>query len=294
MDKKLEENIRQFIKKENITLEDFEKLIKDYSKQTKRFDKILKQSDKQQNLLLKLNEELEEKERQIRELYEYDYSQQMVAKNKVEAGLINELEFDDEFMYKVVFLASDILSGDFYSIFRKENRIVYYVIDGQGHGVSPALTVFSVASIFRDKIGNTSSLEELLNYMITYIKAVLLDSEQLSFTFIELDFDKNQLNYAIGGMYPTYLKDKNGITKIKANNLPILNFTDSLNIDTIEFEDFDSILSYTDGIIENEIVQKFHPKKLIENPELINELEVIEDKYKDDDITLVYIKKLDL
>ena len=292
MDKELEDNIKQFIKKENITLKDFEKLVKDYSRQSKRFDKILKQSDKQQNLLLHLNEELAQKEKKIRELYEYDYSQQMIARYKVESGLINELQNDSKFLNKTIFLPSDILSGDFYSIFRLKDKIIYYVIDGQGHGISPALTVFAVSSVFRDYIKTANSLEELLEYILHHIKAVLLDGEQLSYTFIELDFSKNELNYAIGGMYPTYIKDKNGITKIKANNLPILNFSESIDVSTYEFEDFDSILSYTDGIVENEIVQKFHPKKLIQNPDLIEELRNIEDKYKDDDVTLVYIKKI--
>ena len=282
--------IKKLLEEHNLSIDELKVMIKSYEKQSRRFGKILKLSDKQQNQLLHLNEMLEEKERKIRELYEYDHSQQMIAKNKVESTIVNELEGNSEFINKNIFLASDILSGDFYSIYKKGNKIIYYVIDGQGHGISPALTVFSVASIFRDYIKVANSLNDLLDYMLNYIKLVLLDGEQLSFTFVELDFDKNILNYAIGGMYPTYLKT-NEITKIRANNLPILNFTKEIKVNSIDISDFKAILSYTDGIIENEIVQKFHPKKLIENISLIDELKEIEDKYKDDDITLVYIEK---
>ena len=283
--------IEKILNEYNLSIDELETIIKNYDKQSKRFDRILKQSDKQQNQLLNLNEMLEQKEREIRELYEYDYSQQMIAKNKVESTIVNELDGNSKFINKTIFLASDILSGDFYSIYQKDNKIIYYVIDGQGHGISPALTVFSVASIFRDYVKVANSLEELLNYMLNYIKLVLLDAEQLSFTFIEIDFDKDLLTYAIGGMYPTYIKTDE-IIKIKANNLPILNFTKEIKLDSIDISNFKSILSYTDGIIENEIVQEFHPKKIIEDISLIDELKEIEDKYKDDDISLVYIEKI--
>jgi serine phosphatase RsbU (regulator of sigma subunit) len=284
-------DLEQLIKKYNLDEKELEEIIKNYQKQKRRFEKILKLADKQQNKLLQLNEELRKKEKEIRELYEYDYTQQQIAKSKVNSTIINELEGDENFIVKTVFLASDILSGDFYSIFKIDNRIVYFVIDGQGHGISPAFTVFSVASIFRDYVKVAKSLNELLKYLISYVRSVLLDSEQLSFTFIELDFKKEILNYAIGGMYPTYLKFNNDdIIKIKANNLPILNFTFEIEVNSLNISGFKSILSYTDGIIEHDISLKFHPKKLIKNPSLIDELKNLKGK-QEDDITVVYIEK---
>ena len=283
-------NIEKLLKQYNLTEKELEDIIKNYQKQSRRFEKILKLADKQQSKLLELNEELRKKEKEIRELYEYDYTQQQIAKNKVNSTIINELENDEDFLVKTVFLASDILSGDFYSIFKVDRRIVYFVIDGQGHGISPAFTVFSVASIFRDYVKVAKSLDELLKYLISYVRAVLLESEQLSFTFIELDFKKNILNYAIGGMYPTYLRLDKEIIKIKANNLPILNFTSEIEVDTLDISGFKAILSYTDGIVEHDISLKFHPKKLIENPALIDELKNFDEK-KEDDITVVYIEK---
>jgi len=288
------QSIEKFLDEKGITFEELKKSYNYYQKQSKRFDKIIKQSDKQQKKLLNLNEELSEQESKIRELYEYDFSQQMIAKNKVEMNIVNELVDDNDFLVDIIFLASDILSGDFYSIYKDNDKIIYYVIDGQGHGISPALTVFSVSSIFIDSIKASNSLQELLDCMINYIKMSLLDEEQLSFTFIEIDLKTNILSYAIGGMYPTYVKlDEDELLKIKANNLPIMNFSDKVEVKSIDITGFKSIISYSDGIVENEISKKYHPKNLIKTPSLLDDLRVLDAKYKEDDITIVLINKKD-
>ena len=94
-------------------------------KRTKnRLNKIIKQSDRQQILLMKLNEQLDSKEKELRKLYEYDKQQQLIAKKKLEATIINDLKKNT----KVIYQAADILSGDFYSIHKLKNGAILRIL----------------------------------------------------------------------------------------------------------------------------------------------------------------------
>ena len=263
---------------------------KNLTKLNKRIDKIVKISDKQQKELMNLNEIIRHKEEKLRKIYDYEQLQQIIAKKKTSATIVNELENSDEFECKVVFIPQDILSGDYYSIYYRDNKIFYYILDGQGHGVSPALTVFAVAAMFREKI-HLRSLEKILPSVFEFTKQTLLENEQLSYTFIEIDLDNNKLFYAIGGMYPTYLINNNELVKRKANNFPFTIRTENIEVTSIDLDKFEKIFSYSDGLIEYNLMEKFNPKKLIYDISKLDEIYYLPDEEKDDDITAIYIAK---
>jgi DNA-binding response OmpR family regulator len=235
--------------------------------------------------------ELQESNAKIRDLHAYDIAQQHAAKEKLEIGIVNDM---DEKEAKVLSIPHDILSGDFYSLYKREDGSKFiYLIDGQGHGISPALTVFSISSTINSLIDKVEDLQELIDSLYPVAKTFLGEIEQLSYTMIMISSDAKSLSYSSGGMYPFLIKDSNVIRNVKANNLPFMNFSDNPIIDTIKIADLESLVVYSDGLIEHEnnTLGNTIPEDIIKTPYLIDNIFGTIDKTKlDDDVTLIYLK----
>lgn len=238
--------------------------------------------------------ELQELNAEVKRLHDYDVSQQKIAREKFELGIVNH--FSDE-ECKVLYKPSDILSGDFYSIYKREDGSIFlYVIDGQGHGISPAMTVFAISSIINNTIHDIKNLNELTEQLHPLVKNFLGEIEQLSYTMMIISPDRKMLSYTSGGMYPFYIKDTKGeVLKIKANNLPFMNFSQTPLITDMKIDGLKSLIIYTDGIMEHEYSQleSLTPKDLIQEPKLINKtIDTVNTLDFDDDITLLYLEDI--
>ena len=228
---------------------------------------------------------------QVQKLHDYNVEQENIAREKLEAGIINEMSQDE---CTVLHYPSDILSGDFYSIYkRSDGSIFIYLLDGQGHGVSPALTVFAISSMMNKIIYTIDTLEELIEQLSPSIKNFLGEIEQLSYTMIMISPDKKKISYASAGMYPFLIKSGENIIKAKTNNTPFMNFSSIPEINYIDIDNWDSLVIYTDGLVEhenNELLQ-YAPEKLIRQPSLVDNLiNEIQNHTLDDDVSLIYIK----
>ena len=236
--------------------------------------------------------QLVELHKKVESLRLYDIEQQLTAREKLDIGIVNQLD-DNE--VKVIYAPLDILSGDFYSLYRcKDGPTFIYLIDGQGHGISPALTVFSVSSTINNIINSTKNLEKLIEHVFPVVQTFLGDEEQLSFTMIMISQDSKTIAYCSGGMYPFLLKTADGIIKIKANNTPFMNFSPNPVINEIQVNEFDSLVVYSDGLVEheNKDLDKYRPENIINEPSLIESaIETIAKSELEDDVTLLYIKK---
>jgi len=228
---------------------------------------------------------------EVKLLHEYDTQQQLDAKEKLEVGIVNQMS---ETMAQVIYTPLDILSGDFYSIYNcNDGRRFLYIIDGQGHGISPALTVFATSSIINNIIESISSLEELINHIFPIIKTFLGEIEQLSYTMVMIDENSNTISYSSGGMYPFLIKTSDSVLKIKANNTPFMDFSPNPIVNEVAITQWDSMLLYSDGFIEHEILDfaTLTPENIIQDPTLIQEAkEKILNNQLDDDVTLLYLK----
>ncbi len=228
---------------------------------------------------------------QILELHTYQTEQEHIAREKLESGIVNDMTQKE---CQVLYYPSDILSGDFYSIYKLDNGSIFiYLMDGQGHGVSPALTVFAISSMMNQNIYNIKSLNEIMQQLSPNVKNFLSEEEQLSYTMIMISADKKNISYSSAGMYPFLIKQGDEVTKIKANNTPFMNFSPTPIIDSINLDSWDSLMIYSDGIVEHENTAVNHcsPQKLIEEPACISKAmnEICSHKF-DDDITLLYLE----
>ncbi len=235
--------------------------------------------------------ELSELNRKIELLREYDIEQQYIAREKLESVSLNELNSDE---CQVHHHPADILSGDSYSIFKKNDGSIFmYIIDGQGHGISPALTVFAISTTIRQMIHNCSNMEKICKNLFPTVKAFLGEIEQLSYIMVMISPDKKRLSYASGGMYPFLIKKGEEVVKIKTNNLPFMEFSDIPVVVNLDISDWESIILFSDGIVEHEYddLDHLHPENLILNQSIISEVSSLVSDYKfDDDRTLIHLR----
>ncbi|DAB28462.1 MAG: aerotaxis receptor Aer [Sulfurimonas sp. RIFOXYD12_FULL_33_39] len=221
----------------------------------------------------------------------YNSKQEHLAKEKLEAGIINDMGNKE---CSVIHIASDILSGDIYSIYKMKNKATFlYLIDGQGHGVSPALTVFAISSMLNQFVYDVNSLDELIHRLYTNAKTFLGEIEQLSYTMIMISPDKKSITYSSGGMYPFLIKKANEIIKIKANNGVFMNFSPIPICTTIDIAGWESVLLYSDGLLEheNEALKECMPNEIINNPSGIKDsMKKISQHKFEDDVTIIYLE----
>ena len=263
-----------------------------YEKKSKRLDKIIKQSDKQQFQLIKLNTIIEEQQKKLSELYDYNIFQQNIAKEKLESLIIN----DYQNFSKVIFKASDILSGDYYSIYKLKNGDTFmYLIDGQGHGIAPALTIHAISSNILQMIHslkNFNTFELFIEKLFFEIQKFLGDEEQLSYIFTYIKKDSSAMKYLSGGMYPFLIKTQQTTNRYKANNLPFMNFSPIPVVQEIKLENtYENILLYSDGFVEelNNEMKTYTPQTILNDKELLKPLnKYIQNSSFDDDITIIY------
>ena len=141
--------------------------------------------------------------------------------------------------------------------------------------------------------GNT--LEELIEKSYPNVTNFLGEYEQLSYTMIMISPDKKSISYSSGGMYPFLIKTKEKVLKLKANNTPFMNFSDLPVCTKVELDDWESIMVYTDGIVEHEheTLANLTPQNIIKEPSFIKQsLKDIASHEFEDDITLIYLKNI--
>lgn len=227
----------------------------------------------------------------VEELHKYNVEQEKIALYKIQSGIVNNLNKD---VCTVLYIPSDILSGDFYSIYKLENGAIFiYILDGQGHGASPALTVFAISSVLNQMVYDINSIEELIKKLAPSIKMFLGDIEQLSYAMIMISPDAKNISYSSGGMYPILIKSDNKILKLKANNNPLMNFSPRPVVSNIEIDSWESLLLYSDGLLEHEIgaLNKYKPDMLIKEPSMIAPaIAEISSHKLEDDVTMIYLK----
>jgi len=287
--------VQEFINNDySLLKENLEALVKEYKRKSKRLDRIIKQSDKQQRVQVELNDTIIEQKEQLDKLYQYNTQQENIAKEKLDLTISNALIDDENYRTDIVYKASDILSGDFYSIQKLEDgSILAYILDGQGHGISPALTIFAVSSTIVSLIHSGVNFQELIEKLFPIIQKFLGDIEQLSYTMINIQADSDELSFISGGTYPFLLQSEDKITKYKANNLPFMNFSLIPNITTINSQ-WDKLLFYTDGLVEDidEELSFYTPELILKDSLKLEEArKIINHNSYEDDITIIKISK---
>ena len=162
--------------------------------------------------------------------------------------------FDDAF---ILYLPKDIVSGDFYSFMRKENKIIIAAADCTGHGVAGAFMSMIGTSLLNQIINEknitapASILEHLNDGIITALKQKESDTNDgMDISMCTFDLDAMTGEFA-GANRPLLLLRKGELTTYKPNKLPIggLQIVADKKYTTtqIDLVKDDHIYFYTDG-----------------------------------------------
>lgn len=233
--------------------------------------------------------------RELRKINQYHVIEQKKARHKQKNIVVNELADDPSWTVECFYKAADILSGDSYSIHKKEDgSIIAYLIDGMGHGILPSLTTFAVAAHIRQFIAYSDSLQELGHRLLEALREILDDEEQLSYSIFHIAPDGKRMDYSIGGMYPAILQDGERMIPLKANSLPILNFSKAIAISHVEIDSFKQLLVYSDGLIEEEhsICDECTPEMMAQDRSVYKKIvTALAEKKTEDDVTILSLKR---
>lgn len=209
-----------------------------------------------------------------------------------------------DFMYHPL----DVMSGDAYSARRIDEHITFYLlVDGMGKGMSASLTAMIMTSFVNhivDKMIAHDSFDfsVLVHETMEYIKPIMLDEEALAIDYVLIDNEENMLYYAKFAMPAILVENNNGeISKIKSNNPPLCKYQKTFNISSYDISEVVKYLIYSDGIIENStnIDDRLYSDFIEEDFLNAFTKSDFKDSFfkkidtQDDDITLIFISRLD-
>ncbi len=185
-------------------------------------NKLLRQQEVIAKEMLKQKEELSIKNKNITDSINY-------AKRIQEALMPSEKQIKKAFDNSFVLLKpKDIVSGDFFWISERNDKIFVAAIDCTGHGVPGAFMSIIGYELFR-KITNTqniNSASEMLTMLNREFEAIFIDVENftlrdgMDIAFVIIDKKQKKLEFS-GAINPMYLIRNNKIQEIRGSRFSI-------------------------------------------------------------------------
>jgi transcriptional regulator with GAF, ATPase, and Fis domain/uncharacterized protein HemY len=206
--------------------------------------------------VVKQKEIIEETNKHITDSIKY-------AKRIQEAFLPSEKSINDLLKNAfILYKPKDIVSGDFYWIERKENKILFAVVDCTGHGVPGAfmsIIGFNGLNQIVNEYNYTRPADILthLNKSISNTLKQHVDDSKIrdgmDVAICSIDLENNKLEFA-GAFSPLFILRNNEVLKFKGDKHPIGNF---VGVEEYEFTNNeidllpdDKIYIFSDGFVD--------------------------------------------
>jgi CheY-like chemotaxis protein len=201
----------------------------------------------------------------------------------------------------------DIMSGDAYSARRiDEHSTFYLMVDGMGKGVSASLTAMNMTSFvnyYFDKVLENGFFDfhKLVEESLDFIRPILLEEEALALDFVVINNERNMICYAKFAMPVLLMQTRdNEVIRLKSNNPPLSKYLPTFKIDECDISNITKFLIYSDGIVENDTICDGKPYADFIEDDFLNSFtrEELKDRFfekiseQDDDVTLIFIKKI--
>ena len=219
------------------------------------------QLEEQYNFVIKQNMEIVESMNYARRI-----QNALLPSDETIKELINE--------YFILFKPKEIVSGDFYWITRKNNKIMIAAADCTGHGV-PGAFMSMLAIAFLNEITNNISdispanvLNELRKHIIHTLKQdtqKITTMDGLDIALCVIDTDNHEIQFA-GANNPLYVVHNSELIEYRSDKMPIgyaLEYHEFTN-KTIELVRGDTFYIFSDGYMDQfggEKNKKFKPQR---------------------------------
>jgi len=202
--------------------------------------------------LKKLNEEIKEKNRSI--LESIDYAKHIQESILPHSSSLKQY-FNDSFVF---FRPKDIISGDFFWLFEKENEILVAAVDCTGHGVSGALMSVVVNSILNQVtlnqwLPNPSFILNEVNHYLQRTLATHDDSglrDSMDIAICSINKSKADLLFA-GAHNSLYIVSEGNLTEYKGDAISIGNSASvKFSNHKVKIKKGDCLYIFTDGFAD--------------------------------------------
>ncbi|MCD4834717.1 MAG: SpoIIE family protein phosphatase, partial [Bacteroidales bacterium] len=161
----------------------------------------------------------------------------------------------------ILYKPRDIVSGDFYWITHKDNKIIVAAVDCTGHGVPGAFMSMLGFAFLNEIVNKETELKanSILNQLRDYVKESLHQTgkedeakDGMDIALCIIDPDKQKLQYS-GAYNPLYLIRDEDFILLKADRMPIgIHIIDKgpFTNHEIDIQKGDIIYIFTDGYID--------------------------------------------
>lgn len=155
----------------------------------------------------------------------------------------------------------DIVSGDFYWMAEKEDKVVVAVADCTGHGVPGAFMSMLGIAFLNEIVNKTVTLRanEILNQLrgnvIRSLHQTGKDNEArdgMEIALCIIDFKQGKVQYS-GAFNPLYIVRNNEIIELKGDKMPIGIYNDeeeSFSNKKLELREGDTLYMFSDGYVD--------------------------------------------
>ncbi len=160
--------------------------------------------------------------------------------------------------YFILFRPRDIVSGDFYWMYKEHNKVIVVAADCTGHGVPGAFMSMLGVSLLSEVVNRDRIFQAnlILNRLRDYIKGVLgqtgkIDEAKdgMDMALVILDYDKGEIQYA-GAYNPLVLIRDGELLEYKGDKMPIgiqVNEKASFTNHIIPMRPGDTLYIFSDG-----------------------------------------------
>ncbi len=220
--------------------------------------------------------------------------------------------------YFILFRPRDIVSGDFYWLYREGQKVIVVAADCTGHGVPGAFMSMLGVSLLSEIVNKDKIFQAnlILNSLRDYIKGMLgqtgkMDEAKdgMDMALVILDYGKKEIQYA-GAYNPLILIRNGGMLEYKGDKMPIgiqINEKESFTNHIIPMQPGDTLYIFSDGYADQfggedgrkfkirhfkELLLEIHRKPMPEQKKILEEtlLKWMGDHSQLDDILVIGLR----
>jgi serine phosphatase RsbU (regulator of sigma subunit) len=211
-----------------------------------------------------------------------------------------------------VFIPAFEVGGDYYDFFKiSESKLGFVIADVSGKGISAAFIMAEIKGIFESLTKTIERPGEILIKANDILKETLDSKSFVSAAYGYFDLKEKKLFFTRAGHCPLILLRSNELKEIKPSGLGLglsdrEYFSKTLEEFSIDLNDGDTIVLYTDGVTEakNELLEDFGDKNFMQALQscsklgaeelcnkIVKEITIFSSGHEQyDDITLVIFK----
>ncbi len=182
---------------------------------------------------------------------------------RIQNAVLPSVEMMDNLLpdYFVLFKPRDIVSGDFFWMTEKDNKVVVIAADCTGHGVPEAFMSMLGVSFLNEIVnkGKITQPNKILNQLRTYVKNTLSQTgkddeakDGMDVALCVFDFKTLTLQYS-GAYNPLYLVRDGELLETKADKMPIGIYhaeKESFTNHELKIKKGDTLYIFSDGFID--------------------------------------------